>query len=96
MATHSRILAWRLPMERGAWRAIVHGIAESWTHLKQLRTCKLYINRKRTNKKNLRYLFQVKQVETVWFRCRLTVKKGFSRDSMRHVAFSNSSAEVSW
>ena len=29
MATHSSILAWRIPMERGAWRAIVHEVAES-------------------------------------------------------------------
>ena len=26
------------PMDRGAWRAIVHGVAESWTQLKQLST----------------------------------------------------------
>ena len=25
MATHSSILAWRIPMDRGAWQAIVHG-----------------------------------------------------------------------
>ena len=31
MATHSSILAWRIPMDRGAWRATVHGVAESWT-----------------------------------------------------------------
>jgi len=24
-ATHSSILAWRIPMDRGAWRATVHG-----------------------------------------------------------------------
>ena len=28
MAAHSRILAWRIPMDRGAWRATVHGVAE--------------------------------------------------------------------
>ena len=28
MATHTSILAWRIPMDRGAWRAIVHGVAE--------------------------------------------------------------------
>ena len=27
-AIHSSILAWRIPMDRGAWRAIVHGVAE--------------------------------------------------------------------
>ena len=26
MATHSRILAWRIPMDRGTWRATVHGV----------------------------------------------------------------------
>ena len=25
MATHSSILAWRIPMDRGAWKATVHG-----------------------------------------------------------------------
>ena len=29
MATHSSILAWRIPMDRGGWRATVHGVAES-------------------------------------------------------------------
>ena len=24
MATHSRILAWRIPVDRGAWQATVH------------------------------------------------------------------------
>ena len=26
MATHSSILAWRMPMDRGTWRATVHGL----------------------------------------------------------------------
>ena len=25
------ILAWRIPMDRGAWWAVVHGVAKSWT-----------------------------------------------------------------
>ena len=31
MATHSSILAWRIPMDRGAWWATVHRITESDT-----------------------------------------------------------------
>ena len=31
MATHSSILAWKIPMDRVAWWAIVHGVAKSWT-----------------------------------------------------------------
>ena len=33
MATHSSILAWRIPMDRGPWWAIIHGVAESQTRL---------------------------------------------------------------
>ena len=29
MATHSSILAWRIPMDRGAWWATLHGVAKS-------------------------------------------------------------------
>ena len=29
MATHSSVLAWRIPMDRGAWRATVNGVTES-------------------------------------------------------------------
>ena len=29
METHSSILAWRIPMDRGAWWATVHGVTES-------------------------------------------------------------------
>ena len=32
-ATHSSILAWRIPMDRGAWEATVHGVTKSWTQL---------------------------------------------------------------
>ena len=33
MATHSNMLAWRIPMDRGAWQATAHGITKSWTRL---------------------------------------------------------------
>ena len=29
MATHSSILAWKNPMDRGAWQASVHGVARA-------------------------------------------------------------------
>ena len=32
-ATHSSILAWRIPMDRGAWWATVHGVTKSQTQL---------------------------------------------------------------
>ena len=28
MATQSNILAWKIPMDRGAWQATVHGVTE--------------------------------------------------------------------
>ena len=35
MATHSTILAWRIPTDRRAWQATVHGVAKSQIQLKQ-------------------------------------------------------------
>ena len=35
MATHSSTLAWRIPMDRGAWRTTVHGVTQSQTQLKR-------------------------------------------------------------
>ena len=34
MSTHSSILAWRIPMDGGAWRTTVHGVEKSWTQLR--------------------------------------------------------------
>ena len=31
MTIHSSILAWTIPLDRGAWRATVHGVAKSQT-----------------------------------------------------------------
>ena len=31
MATHSSVVAWRIPRAGGAWWAAVYGVAQSWT-----------------------------------------------------------------
>ena len=31
LATHSSILAWKIPTEKEAWWAIVYGVTKSWT-----------------------------------------------------------------
>ena len=43
MATHSSILAWRIPTDREAWRRTVHGVAELDT-TEQLSTAQLTIS----------------------------------------------------
>ena len=43
LATHSSVLAWRIPMDRGAWRATVHGITKSQTRLERLSTAQQHI-----------------------------------------------------
>ena len=37
MSTHSSFLAWRIPIDRGAWQATVHSFTKSWTRWKQLK-----------------------------------------------------------
>ena len=37
MARHSSTLAWKNPMDGGAWWATVHGVAQSWTRLSEFR-----------------------------------------------------------
>ena len=34
MATHSGILAWKIPTDRGAWQATVHRVTKSQKQLK--------------------------------------------------------------
>ena len=38
MATHSSILAWRIPMDRGSWQVTIHRATKSKILLKQLNT----------------------------------------------------------
>ena len=33
LGTHSIFLVWRIPTDRGAWQATVHGVAKSGTQL---------------------------------------------------------------
>ena len=42
MATHSSILARRIPMESQAWQATVHGVTKSQTQLKRLNTAQTF------------------------------------------------------
>ena len=44
MATHSNILAWGNPMDRGAWQATVHGVTKSWTQLSNKTTTTKILN----------------------------------------------------
>ena len=34
MATHTSILAWRTPMDRGAWQVTIHGVTKSCIRLR--------------------------------------------------------------
>ena len=50
METHSSILAWRIPMDRGAWWATVHRVTESdttetypQTHTSLVSMCVFYV-----------------------------------------------------
>ena len=43
MATHSGILAWRIPTDRGAWQATVHRVTKSQKQLKWLSMHAYYI-----------------------------------------------------
>ena len=53
MATHTSILAWRIPIDRRAWQAKVHGVRKSQTWLFFILP---YIQEKSSKFLNLRYL----------------------------------------
>ena len=42
--THSSILAWRIPMDRGIWQATVHGVSKSQTQLSDLHSIQNSLN----------------------------------------------------
>ena len=39
MATHSSILAWSIPMDRGAWQATVYGVTKRHARIPQYLGC---------------------------------------------------------
>ena len=43
MATHSSTLVWRIPLDRGAWQATVHGVTKGWTRLSKISTAQLSV-----------------------------------------------------
>ena len=53
ITTHSSILAWRIPMDRGAWQVIVHGVAKSRTRVSEHSTAQhnVYITLKKEKRK---------------------------------------------
>ena len=71
MATHFSICAWRIPIDRGAWRVTVHWVTKSWTRLTRLSITHSQV----WLPKSLTQLFQeniVKGMETVsWFCSRI-------------------------
>ena len=59
MTMQSSILAWENPMNRGAWWAIVHRVAESWTILKQLSTYTLKKKNKLTWEMGIKHKIRI-------------------------------------
>ena len=56
MATYSSILAWRIPLDRGAWRATVHRVAQGQTQLKWLSSRSSSCHAKRENTQTYCYV----------------------------------------
>ena len=46
LTTHSSIVAWRIPMDRGAWQATVNGVAKSWLDLTEQLSIQYSMNKK--------------------------------------------------
>ena len=73
MATHSSILSGRFPMDRGAWWAIVHGVAKSQIWLKWL---SMYTRKFYSSKDELDYEDYEHDILQIWqeaMRCHMRV-----------------------
>ena len=54
MATHSSVLAWRIPGTWGAWWAAVYGVVQSWTRLKRLSSSSIALGNSQKNGRAVR------------------------------------------
>ena len=77
--THSSILAWRIPLDEGAWRATVHRVVKSWIRLKRLST------RTHTHSKShvATYMCQALYIQSVQFSC-LVVYSSLRSHGLQH------------
>ena len=56
MATHSSILPWRIPMDRGAWWATVPGVPKGETRMNRLSTHAQCVTEKKNKQPKIREL----------------------------------------
>ena len=71
MATHSSVLAWRIPEDEGAWWAAIYGVVQSQTRLKRLSSSSsrggtleksLFFTKNTSCLRTVKYVFKVSEV----------------------------------
>ena len=65
MATHSSIPTWRIPMDKGAWWAIVHGVAKELDMTEQLSISKERKWQRKESNRSMRLLKLVTVVKNL-------------------------------
>ena len=80
MATHSSILAWRIPMDRGAWQAIVHRVAkldtsEWWSTAQHMHACTYKLKSRDITLATKIYVFNAMVYPVAMYRCKSWVIK---------------------
>ena len=92
MATHSSVLAWRIPGTGGAWWAAVYGVAQSWTRLKRLSSSSsnnYLILILKMNFKNISPLGSVSTIEE-------TCSESFTLQTFWSFSLTNSNLKLFW